>query len=97
MHDASVTLLAVAAVKATIWLAILVVAARQRRLLPLAYAPLGVIATLARGLDDAHVALPDWAPQIAAFVSTPIACLILASLLVTEPTTRARSGGQWSL
>jgi hypothetical protein len=97
VHNLSLPMLLIAALKVSVWLAILTVAARQRRLLPLIYAPLGIIATLVRGLSDAHANLPGWAPQAAAFVGTPIAALILASLLVTRPINPTRPGSRWSL
>lgn len=95
MQHISIALLLVGAAKTAVWLAILAVAADQRRLLPITYAPLGVIASTVRSLTDAHVHIPAWSTQAAAFVGTPIAFLLLASLLVTRPTIRAR--GTWSL
>jgi hypothetical protein len=88
-------LIVVAILKVSVWVAIGVVAWRQRRLLPAIYAPLGVFVQTVRGLSDTHEhAL--WTVQAAAFIATPIACMILASLLVTKPISPIR-GGRWSL
>lgn len=96
MRDLSPVLLASGLLRVGLWAAIAVIGYRRRRLLPLAYGILAALIAAVNAVRGAHGDLPDPLEDTSVLLSTPVAALVLASVLVTRSTVRLRHG-RWLL
>lgn len=94
-HDVDPLLFATGLVRFLTWTAIVVVAARRRRILPVAFGSLAMFTSLVFAIQNAHGHIDQDLADIATFVATPISFLVLGSVLVVRPTVRVSD--RWSL
>lgn len=96
MRDLSPILLASGLFRVLLWITIAIIGYQRRRLLPLAYGVLAALVASVHAVTGAHGDLPDPLEDTGALLATPVAALILASVLVTRSTVRLHRG-RWLL